>query len=106
MGESGWKPLFRKPMRVLALVHESFGGRGGIAKFNRDFLDGLSSSPSFSEIVIAQRNPHETDGVSRPKITYLPAAGGVIRYVVQVLLYALRHRKIDLIVCGHINLAP
>jgi len=32
-------------MRVLALVHDAFGGHGGIAKFNRDLLSALCTYP-------------------------------------------------------------
>ncbi len=31
-------------MRILALVTDAFGGYGGIAQYNRDFLAALSSS--------------------------------------------------------------
>jgi phosphatidyl-myo-inositol dimannoside synthase len=93
-------------MKVLVLVHESFGGRGGIAKFNRDFLDALSSSSGLSEIIVAQRDRYEPREASSTKITYLPPAGGFIRYGLRVLFYTLRHPDIDLIVCGHMNLAP
>ena len=41
---------------VLALVTEAFGGRGGIAQYNRDFLCALA----------------EPGGVAAPRIIVLP----------------------------------
>ena len=37
-------------MRFLAIVPEAFGGFGGIAVYNRDFLTALSELPSCEKV--------------------------------------------------------
>ena len=49
-------------MRVLALVHDAFGGQGGIAKFNRDLLSALASAPDLDEVVALPRYIVEPPG--------------------------------------------
>jgi hypothetical protein len=38
-------------MKVLALIHDAYGGYGGIGKFNRDLLAALASDPAIESIV-------------------------------------------------------
>ena len=41
-GRSG-SVMTRSGLRVLALVTDAFGGHGGIAQYNRDFLSALAN---------------------------------------------------------------
>ena len=43
-------------MRVLVLLPEAFGGRGGIAAYNRDLLTAMASVPRIEEIVVLPRS--------------------------------------------------
>lgn len=93
-------------MRILFLHTDSFGGFGGIAKFNRDFLTA-SCSYSQAEVIALPRLVNE-------EIEELPAGlvfdqggvGGKIRYALASLQATKNHGPFDLIVCGHINLLP
>ena len=42
-------------MRILFLAADAFGGVGGIAKYNRDFLRALCAAPEVSEVVAVPR---------------------------------------------------
>src|ERR1019366_5792170 len=51
-GLRGWAkrvvPSPPRMFRALVLLSDAFGGKGGIAKFNRDFLSALCSMPECS----------------------------------------------------------
>ena len=97
-------------MRFFTLVTDAYGGRGGIAKFNRDLLDALSAYPSCREVVVLPRLLPEPIGGELPeKLTYhSEAARGKLRYGFEVLRHTFdtKHTGFDLVICGHINLLP
>ena len=94
-------------MRALLLATDAFGGHGGIALYNRDFLTALCSHPDFSEVIAFPRlMPGEPEPLPA-KLTYVTSGlGGKLRYVRAVLGLLLVDRRFDLIVCGHLNLLP
>lgn len=93
-------------MKILSLVTDSFGGRGGIAQFNRDLLTSLAANPVV-EVVVAVPRLIVDDGVPIPAgLDYRRAAAGAkLRYVWHALA-AASERTFDLVICGHINLLP
>lgn len=94
-------------MRFLVLVTEAFGGRGGIAKFNRDLLAALSMHLAATEIVALPRVIAEPLGMLPEKVTFLTAAAvGRAAYGRAVLRSLLQKGRFDVIICGHINLLP
>ncbi len=89
-------------MRVLALVTDAWGGRGGIAQYNRDFLTALSP---IAVLRILPRHALDT-------VTDLPAGSwqsppraGRWRYTASAVVDAIRHRP-KLVFCGHLYMAP
>ena len=93
-------------MRSLVLCTDGFGGHGGIAKFNRGLLNALCSYPRCMEVVAIPRIVQSTIGTLPHKLDYVTdGLGGKFLYTYTVLrsIYKI---KIDLIVCGHINLLP
>jgi len=110
-GTRGWArrihPAPPKPRRALALVTDAFGGHGGIAKFNRDFLRAACSDPNCAAVVALPRLMPLPPGPLPDKLTYLAcAADGKLRYVTRVLGVLLKCRSFDLILCGHVNILP
>jgi phosphatidylinositol alpha-1,6-mannosyltransferase len=94
-------------MRALALVTDAFGGHGGIAKFNRDFLTALAKYSGMSQIVVIPRlMPHPPSGIPCNILHKYNAVGGKARFIRIVLDLLYTDRQFDLIVCGHINLVP
>lgn len=95
-------------MRLLTLVTDAFGGRGGIAKFNRDLLASLCSHPATTEVVALPRVM--TEPVTRPmpdRLSYHPeSAGGKADYARAVVQKLRTGGDFDGVVCGHLNLLP
>jgi phosphatidyl-myo-inositol dimannoside synthase len=91
-------------VRILHVGTDSFGGYGGIALYNREFIAAMASHPSVEEVVVV---PRIIVGPREPlpeKVTFVTnAARGRLAY-----LNALRESRgrFDLVVCAHVNLLP
>lgn len=94
-------------MRILTLVSDAHGGRGGIAKFNRDLLNAFSSFPPVKEAAVFPRIIADAMGAIPPKIKYCEkAAGGKWSYIKEILASVRSDADYQLLLCGHINLVP
>ncbi|HEX6979638.1 MAG TPA: glycosyltransferase family 4 protein [Alphaproteobacteria bacterium] len=94
-------------MRILVLLHEAFGGRGGIAKFNRDFLGALSSYSAVREIVAIPRHVPDPIGALPARLDYRTGGiGAKSTWLLRVARAVLTPDRFDLIVCGHVHLLP
>jgi phosphatidylinositol alpha-1,6-mannosyltransferase len=93
--------------RVLAIHTDSFGGFGGIAKYNRDLLTALCEDPNIIEVVGIPRMAGSALGPLPPSLT-LDCDGirGIGRFIRTAFSRALRDRPFDIVFCGHINHAP
>ncbi len=92
------------PVTVFALVTDAFGGRGGIAQYNRDFLGALAESGLVSAVEVLPR--HAPDEVSLPAgIRQASAVDGRIAYSAAAIRTALK-RRADIVFCGHLYMAP
>ena len=89
---------------MLALVTDAFGGRGGIAQYNRDFLGALAETGAVSSITVLPRQAPDLF-VLPERIEQTPARPGRIGYSVAALRTALL-RPVDLVFCGHLFMAP
>jgi phosphatidylinositol alpha-1,6-mannosyltransferase len=86
---------------MLALVTDAFGGRGGIAQYNRDFLEALAG---MSAITVLPR--HAPDPVAAPEsIRQLQARSGRFAYSVAALRVA-GLQEVEVVFCGHLYMAP
>jgi phosphatidylinositol alpha-1,6-mannosyltransferase len=89
---------------MLALVTDAFGGRGGIAQYNRDLLGALAGAGALSSITVLPRLA--PDPVATPAgISQDPPRRDRVRYALAGLRAALTTRP-DLIFCGHLYMAP
>lgn len=95
-------------MRLLTLLTDAYGGRGGIAKFNRDLLAALCSHPASSEVVALPRveSTEKFDPADLPpRLSYrTKSAGGKIHYALAVGKALGTGGTFDGVVCGHLNL--
>ncbi len=57
-------------MKVLALVTDAFGGYGGIAQYNRDFLEAVARMEAVHQVIVLPRLAQETVEDLRPKISH------------------------------------
>jgi phosphatidylinositol alpha-1,6-mannosyltransferase len=89
---------------MLALVTDAFGGRGGIAQYNRDFLATLIEVQAASSILVLPR--HAPDPVAPPAgIHQARARSSRFRYSVAAFCAGLQPR-VDVVFCGHLYMAP
>ncbi len=86
---------------MLALVTDAFGGRGGIAQYNRDFLSTLASAGS-SVVVLPRLAPDEEKPPSG--IEQRAARFERLPYSRAVMSESIR-MKPDIVFCGHIYMA-
>jgi phosphatidylinositol alpha-1,6-mannosyltransferase len=89
---------------MLAIVTDAFGGRGGIAQYNRDFLGVLAEAGILSSITVLPRQAPDPPAPPAT-IEQMPARPGRIAYSVAALRTAL-FRTVDLVFCGHLFMAP
>jgi phosphatidyl-myo-inositol dimannoside synthase len=93
-------------MHLICFLTDAYGGRGGIAKFNRDMLASVIAHESVERITVLPRGVEETQGDIPAGIRFVPeAAGTIARYASASARFGLR-RKFDGVICGHINLLP
>lgn len=94
-------------MRVLYLLTDGFGGRGGIARFNQDLLTAICSSVDVSEVVAFPRYAGKPIGEIPSKLKYdLSCAHGKLDYSLGLIVWLLRRKPVGIIVCTHVNLQP
>jgi phosphatidylinositol alpha-1,6-mannosyltransferase len=89
---------------MLAIVTDAFGGRGGIAQYNRDFLGALVQTGAVSSITVLPRLAPDLPALPE-KIEQTSARPGRIAYSVAALRIAL-FRRVDVVFCGHLFMAP
>jgi phosphatidylinositol alpha-1,6-mannosyltransferase len=88
----------------LALLTDAFGGRGGIAQYNRDVVLALASGP-FDTVEILPRFALHAPTPSPPNVHQHPPRAGRATYVMGAIALAWR-LKPDTIFCGHLFMAP
>jgi phosphatidyl-myo-inositol dimannoside synthase len=96
----------RNSFRAAMLLSDGFGGFGGIAKFNRDFLTALDACSLVEHIYVLPRAISEPIAQPVPEsIVYdRKAAAGKLAYLHRFLSYILRADRVDVVICGHCNL--
>lgn len=91
---------------VLALVTDAYGGRGGIARYNRDILSALSARLPIDAITVLPRLALDAVEGVPPKVTQRPAIFDAALYSANCLRVAALGRRPDIVYCGHILMAP
>lgn len=93
-------------VRILALVTDAFGGYGGIAQYNRDFMSALAQSSAVNEVVVLPRSAgHDLQGVPQ-KVRQLGPCSARTAYVARSINIARRDGPFDLIFSGHLYHTP
>jgi glycosyltransferase involved in cell wall biosynthesis len=97
-------------MNVLFLCTDAFGGRGGIAQFNRDFCHALTAEPLDADMTVFPCvAPVEDLGNLPNGLNYQTyAAGSKLSYAFNVIrgTFNVQRPTFDAVFCGHINLLP
>ena len=96
-------------LRTLMLLTDGFGGVGGIAKFNRDFLRALDSCNLVERVQVLPRlivEPIMRRAIPEAVVYDRKAAGGKTAFILRVAAHLCRANQVNLVICGHINLLP
>ncbi len=94
-------------MNMLALVSDAYGGRGGIALYNRNLLTAICRHPCVDKVIAVPRYITYDLEELPANLTYISnAAKGKISYLITCIKLALSLKQVDLIVCGHLHLLP
>ena len=87
-------------LKILALVTDAFGGKGGIAQYNRDFITALSACPRIASIDILPRLcVGEAEGLPVRTRQFKPRYNQ-LWYSVGAFVLAIRCRP-NVVFCGH-----
>ena len=97
--------LAPRPVSVLALVTEAYGGYGGIAQYNCDLLDALRKNPEIKDIMVVARRETSAPRGPRRRLRIINPRGRLVGFVFGVLAHAML-RRFDIVFCGHINFVP
>lgn len=87
---------------ILALVTDAFGGRGGIAQYNRDLLGALAGCGAAVTIVPREAAP---EAQTPAAINQVRPRRGRFAYALAALR-AARDRRPGVVFCGHLYMAP
>ena len=94
-------------MRICALIADAYGGHGGIAVYNRDFLDALCSDPEVASIIAFPRKISRELQPVPDKLQYvMDAASSNKNYAMEIIKHFGQIARCDFIYCAHINLVP
>lgn len=109
-GMRGWARQVLPPQprlfAALMLATDAPGQPGGIAKFNADLLSAVTSMRECAQVTVAARNVSALSHRSTSRLRVLTrGAKSKLRYVLDVL-QEVALRRVDVIIVGHINLAP
>lgn len=93
-------------MRILVILSDAYGGRGGIALYNRNVLRALSGHPARPEVVALPRIANGDLGELPEGVQFLLEATNSKARFLRVFAQLLVGPPYDLVVCSHINLLP
>jgi phosphatidyl-myo-inositol dimannoside synthase len=96
--------LAKSPIRVLALVTDAFGGHGGIAQYNRDFLCALARCDG--DVIVLPRLSATSLGSLPTCVQQLRPVKRRLAYSLAALWTAITAQPIGLVFCGHLFMAP
>jgi len=91
-------------LKVLALVTEAYGGRGGIACAARDVLESLSLDPRIDKISVLPRTAVDKVEALPAKVHQGRANSSRLTYALNAV-FSLRH-ACDVVFCNHVYMAP
>jgi len=91
-------------LKILALVTDAFGGRGGIAQYNRDLLSTLVQGGMAASVVVVPRAAPDPAVLPAGLTQGLPRLGR-IAYALAAMRAAVGQR-FDVVLCGHLYMAP
>jgi glycosyltransferase involved in cell wall biosynthesis len=97
----------KTPGRILFLATDAYGGRGGIALYNRDAIGALLSGSDGGKLTVVPRITGDGSHPIPAGLDWRPEAGdGALAFLRTALRASLSGERLRLIYCGHANLLP
>ena len=94
-------------IKPLVFLTDCYGGRGGIAQYNRNLLESLSLMKEIKEITIFQRKVVYKKEKIPKKIKLLKNIGNSkFKFLIKSINYLFFGKKHNIIFCCHIHLLP
>jgi len=94
-------------MRAIALVSDAYGGRGGIALYNRNFLKALCAYPDMEEVIAVPRSvTYDLEEMPQNLFYITTVIDSKLKYLIECLRLTLFGKRVGLIICGHLHLLP
>ena len=91
---------------AVALITDAYGGFGGIAQYNRDFLAAVADSPQIARVVVIPRLMSEIAEEVPAAIDHrMDALGGISAYAI-ACTKVMEAERPHVVLCGHVNLLP
>ncbi|MBL8330546.1 MAG: glycosyltransferase family 4 protein [Rubrivivax sp.] len=90
----------------MMLLTDAYGAHGGIAKFNRDLIESIASTPGCAEVVCLPRLIPQPMQALPERVRYVTEAARSTARFLSCALKTLIQGPFDLVVIGHINLSP
>jgi glycosyltransferase involved in cell wall biosynthesis len=88
---------------------DAYGGFGGISRFNQDFLKALDACPRVERVHAIPRligTAFEDERLPESVVYDRYAAQGKVAFVKGVWAHNWRADRVNLVICGHVNLLP
>ncbi|MBI5444585.1 MAG: asparagine synthase (glutamine-hydrolyzing) [Deltaproteobacteria bacterium] len=93
--------------KFVVLATDGYGARGGIAQHGRDLMEALCNRPDCGAVMGFPRHAPDPFGPLPIGLMYsLEGCGGKVAYLRNLALRLPEIHDADMIICGHINLAP
>ncbi len=92
-------------LNVLALVTDAFGGYGGIAQYNRDFITALGSCDGIDRIDVLPRLAPDKLSKIPPKVFQQSPRSGRLQYSANAVAQAIASKP-HIVFCGHLFHGP
>jgi len=105
LGQRG-SVMAQSGLRILALVTDAFGGHGGIAQYNRDFLSALAGCDRVGDVIVLPRAAARLPDRMPSGVRQLRPVKGRFAYSFAALEKARAHRPFDVVFCGHLFMLP
>lgn len=92
---------------VSLFLTDCYGGRGGIAQYNRNLINSLISIKDLNEITIFQRKiVYKSEKIPKKINLISNISNSKVNYILKTIFHSIFGKKYDIIICCHIHLLP
>ena len=92
---------------ISLFLTDCYGGRGGIAQYNRNLINSLTSIKNLKEITIFQRKiVYKPEKIPKKVNLVSNISNSKVNYILKTIYHSMFGKKYDIIFCCHIHLLP